>query len=321
MNNEFRKKIKHLLILSNLVLLGFLFVLVIVNLLFIKQRVIKVATDLNQYIAIDLTATNQKQTIIPEYSRFVYNNLSNDSNTFNDDLAKDKSNATPENRKSKIAIIISNLGLNKISTELAINTPPEIALGFLPYTKSLRPLLAEAKQLGHELYLNIPMEQMQFSYNADDIMIKSDVSNEENQKRLRYILGSQNNYIGVYTNHNEIITDNFYALSDILKQLQSKQLKLLSGRTDIKDANGELCKSYEIMNSNVVIDQNLDSNLIHANLNRLVSIAKENGYAIGYSQGYTLTINIIYEWLNSLEDQSIELVPISELFNERKCHG
>ena len=113
--------------------------------------------------------------------------------------------------KPKIALIITNLGLNRKSTELALTLPSECALGFLPYTKTLKPLLNKAQNKGHEIYLYLPLQTTQSSDNHGKHALTTSLPPEEMALRLHLILNSHIKYDGVYSNYKEVFTDNIKA--------------------------------------------------------------------------------------------------------------
>jgi polysaccharide deacetylase 2 family uncharacterized protein YibQ len=50
----------------------------------------------------------------------------------------------------------------------------------------------------------------------------------------------------------------------------------------------------------------------------LASLAEKNGVALGYSQGFVLSIEMIRDWLPSLQKRGILIVPVSSLAMEQK---
>lgn len=218
--------------------------------------------------------------------------------------------------KPKISIIVTNLGLNRRSTELALTLPKECALGFLPYTKSLKPLLNRAQGNGHEIYLYLPLQTSASHDNPGRYALMNNLAQEENALRLNVILNSQTRYDGVYSSYKEVFTDNANAAEMLLDHLGDKNLIFILGK-GYKHSIAKYAKSHNnILPTNIILDEEIDAESISAQLNRLISIAKEEGIALGYAQGFTLTIEIIRQWAPSLKHKGVELVPVSELLKE-----
>ena len=62
--------------------------------------------------------------------------------------------------RAMIAIVLDDVGLNRINAERAIELPAPITLSFMTYADDLPQQAAEARRLGHELMLHVPMEPL-----------------------------------------------------------------------------------------------------------------------------------------------------------------
>lgn len=216
----------------------------------------------------------------------------------------------------KISIIVTNLGLNRRSTELALTLPKECALGFLPYTKSLKPLLNKAQGNGHEIYLYLPLQTSASNDNTGRYALMSNLAQEENVLRLNAILNSQARYDGVYSSYKEVFTDNANAAEMLFDHIGDKNLIFVLGKGDKLSSEKYVKSRNNTLPINIILDEEIDAESISAQLNKLIEISEEEGIALGYAQGFTLTIEIIRKWAPSLKHKGIELVPVSELLKE-----
>lgn len=237
-------------------------------------------------------------------------------------LKKDKneSSATSIKAKSrpKISIIITNLGLNRKSTELSLTLPNKLALGFLPYTKTLKPLLEEAHKLGHEVYLYLPLQTGSDSDNPGKYALKADLALEENAIRLNMLLFSHTKYNGIYSSFKEVFTDNLQNSSFIFDQLDEQGLIFIMGKGKTNKVSPHFKSHNNIVPVNLVLDEESDKDSIKNKLDQLVKLAEKNGKALGYSQGFTITIAMIKDWIPTLEEKGIEIVPVSEILKENQ---
>ena len=213
----------------------------------------------------------------------------------------------------KIAIIVTNLGLNKKPTEMALKLPKQCALGFLPYTKTLKPLLHQAQSEGHEIYLYVPMQTSRSYENPGKYALLGNLPAEENMMRLNVILNSHARYDGVYSSFKEVFTSNPQVSEFLFDNLEDKNLIFLMGKSFGNKIPPHLQARENLLYSSIVIDKDPDQEEIKANLEKLIKIAKENGSALGYSQGYSLSIDMINEWIPTLRARGVKLVPASEL--------
>lgn len=213
--------------------------------------------------------------------------------------------------KAKISIIVTNLGLNKKSTEMALSLPKQCALGFLPYTKKLKPLLHKAQKVGHEIYLYLPLQTSRSYENPGKYALLGNLPAEENMVRLNVILNSHARYDGVYSNFKEIYTSNPHQSELLFDHLDDKNLIFVMGKPSGSKTKPHIASRENIVHTSLIIDKEPDADAIRANFEKLIKIAREQGHALGYTQGYTLTIEMIREWLPKLRDRGIKLVPIS----------
>lgn len=229
--------------------------------------------------------------------------------------------AKPKKKKQykgnpKISIIVTNLGLNRRSTELALTLPKECALGFLPYTKSLKPLLNRAQANGHEIYLYLPLQTSASHDNPGRYALMNNLAQEENALRLNVILNSHARYEGVYSSYKEVFTDNTNAAETLFDHLGDRNLIFIFGKGQRPKATKYGKSRNNILPTNVILDEEADTESISVQLNKLIKVAEEEGIALGYAQGFTLTIEMIRKWVPSLRQKGIELIPASELLKE-----
>jgi len=68
--------------------------------------------------------------------------------------------------KPMVALIVGGLGLNAKTTREAIETlPPEVTLSFVPYANNLQTWVDLARQHGHEVLIEIPMQPSNYPAN------------------------------------------------------------------------------------------------------------------------------------------------------------
>ena len=100
---------------------------------------------------------------------------------------------------AKIAIMIGGMGLSAFGTSVAINRLPEnITLAFAPYAKGLQSWVNKARQNGHEVMLQLPMEP--FDYPDNDPgphTLLSSLPPPDNVRRLEWLLSRFTGYFGV----------------------------------------------------------------------------------------------------------------------------
>ena len=218
--------------------------------------------------------------------------------------------------KPKISIIVTNLGLNRRSTELALTLPTQCGLGFLPYTQSLKPLLHKAQGKGNEIYLYLPLQTSKALDNPGKYALMNNLALEENEVRLNVILNSQARYDGVYSSYKEVFTDDMHASAMIFDQLDDKNLIFILGKGLARGVPEHISSHNNVIPTNIIIDEEPDKDSIRNKLEELIRVAEKDGIALGYAQGFTLTIEMIRDWIPTLNKKGIQLVPVSEVLKE-----
>lgn len=322
-NFKTRKQIKSILVVTNIVLGILLLSLSILGILVISPNKIRQAEKLNQYKLFSMDNLPQfDDTIQPEYVqaakiKAMPKKQENDEGEGNEEsqIIQKVTQETAKKTKNaaRIAIIITDLGLNKYNTELAVNLPRQFALGFLPYAANLKSLIDKAGDHSHEIFLHLPLATDKLSHSESKYSLQTKLSAEENINRLNLILNLSDRYSGIYTNYNEKFTDNKNAAVPIIDNLADRNLIFVLGKTSNLIRLSYLQKKNNIIAPNIIIDAELDRESIEKNLKLLIENAKKNKTALGYAGSYTLTLNILKEWIDKFAKYGVDLVPVSEL--------
>ena len=220
-----------------------------------------------------------------------------------------------QGRQARIAILISGLGLSAVATHTAIQKlPGAVTLAFGPYGSNLQGWVRQARQVGHEVVLQIPLEP--FDYPDNDPgphTLLTSLPPNENVKRLKWLLARFTGYMGITNAMGAKFTAAKDALRPILKELKSRGLVYIddgaSPRSNAKDLSEELKLGF--ISSHVVIDSEQTRADIRKSLSRLETIAEERGIAIGVGGSLPVTLEEIAEWAEKLKDRGIDLIPIS----------
>ncbi|WP_084399457.1 divergent polysaccharide deacetylase family protein [Henriciella aquimarina] len=225
--------------------------------------------------------------------------------------------ANPENRPT-VSIVVGGLGINWRHTKSAIEElPPEITLSFAPTTGNLQNWIDQARAAGHEVLIELPMEPYDFGREAPsaNTLYTSNDSDEMN-RRLKHLLSRGTGYFGV-TNYqgSKFATDPTAtaAFADALKArgvafIEDGTLSSSSSFTRAADKTG-----LRFRQSDTVIDARPDGSEIETKLLELETIALEGGHSLGTGMAYPITIDILKEWTDSLEEKGILLAPASSV--------
>jgi polysaccharide deacetylase 2 family uncharacterized protein YibQ len=276
---------------------------------------------LHRVSTLKLKAKLETQKIIISIEDEIQKNTTHvsESNTTNAaEPVKESSNTfTPQNISNKkvLTIIITNLGLSKNMTDKALTMAPEITLGFSPYTLNLNEVLKNSISMGHENLIHVPMETKDYPQdNPGSLGLLKDLSNLENFQRFETIIGN-NSCIGIYTTHDEIFTQFTNRMPPFLQYLQNHKLLYVYGGPAENQSLQQLASQtkFPLLNVDLIIDEDIAEEAIKAQLALLEKIAEKQGYALGFANPYPVTLDLLNEWLPTLEKKDIYLVPITIL--------
>lgn len=219
--------------------------------------------------------------------------------------------------KSKVVIIVKDLGLSKSMTLNALDIDTNFTLGFSPYAQDVSDWIEQATTKGFEVTLNLPMQPADYPVNdPGPYAMLHNLSNGENLSRLDWILSRSNKTIGLYTADNETFTNSRASVSPILENLKKHNQILIFGNQTNEQTIKNLSESYGMYyaNSKLQIDTVLDAQKIKNNLLKLEGEAMSNGYAIGYINPYPLSLSVAKQWLSEIDNSKLILVPVSKIF-------
>lgn len=217
----------------------------------------------------------------------------------------------------RVAIVFAGLGLADGSTQDAISVlPGEVTLAFAPYGKALERQVQQARDAGHEVLLQVPMQSFDYpANNPGPETLLSDADEGVNIRNLRNLMVRFTGYVGVMTYQGGKFTSERGPLAPILRETAGRGLMMLddgsSPRSVISAVAPEIAAPFA--RGDVILDASPKSDAVAAALTKLEAKARQNGSAIGIANGYPASIDQIATWAKSLEARGIALVPVSVL--------
>lgn len=225
-------------------------------------------------------------------------------------------------KRPRIAIVLTGLGLSSVETETAIKQlPPAITLSFTPYSRKLNQWIALARVSGHEVMLDLPMEPT--SYPDDDpgpLALLTALSSRQNLERLRWTLDRATGYVGVASVMGSRFTASAPHMEPILAELKQRGSLFLDNRASDHSVAGAIAAKSGVpwaINDRALDLAQASRVAIDARLVQLESIARSNGYAVAMGRPYPVTIERLRVWAEGLEGRGLALAPITALANRQ----
>jgi polysaccharide deacetylase 2 family uncharacterized protein YibQ len=215
----------------------------------------------------------------------------------------------------KIAILVGGLGLSQSSTIDAINKlPPEVTFAFAPYGGQMQAQVNKAREQGHEVMLQIPMEP--FDYPANDPgpqTLLSNLPREQIAERLYWSYSRFSGYTGVVNYLGAKFTANGTALRPVLEDIRDRGLIYVDDGSSPRSTAAQIATDLKLgfAKAKLTLDTEPAPDKIDEALGRLEQEAREKGQAIGIASALPVTLERIGKWSKDLSQRGITLVPVS----------
>lgn len=230
---------------------------------------------------------------------------------------------TGDYSKPRIAIVVGGLGLNTSLTERAIDElPPEISLSFAPYAKDLAFWTKKARDAGHEILIELPMEGYGDNQQAlGNAALLSSRSEQENLQRLDWLLSRFGGYFAATNYMGSKFSANEAALTPILRKLREAGVGYIDD-TGAASRAGAASGAALTMIDKIISAAPDDSGRrnVKRELAKLEQIAKREGAAIGKTYAYAATLDEIAAWTARLDDKSLSIAPVSAILQARTAN-
>ncbi len=219
-----------------------------------------------------------------------------------------------ENEKPVIAVIVHGLGLGRLTTENALNLNSNFTLSFSSYAKNTQMWGDHARNIGHEILLDLPQETQ--NYPADDpgpFGLLNSLDKATNIARLHWVMNRVAGFVGFLQPNNP--APQSADMLEAFSELPNRGLFLIEAPTDKPEILLQNQKKMGL--THLAYSQEIDAILSEADIKKelakLVEKAKQQGHVIAIARPYPLTIKMLNEWALELEEQGVALAPVSEV--------
>ena len=215
----------------------------------------------------------------------------------------------------KIALLIEGVGLSRQASLGAINKlPAEVSIAVSPYARDLDDWVFRARLAGHEVYVSMPMESEDFPLeDAGPLALDTRIQLAENERRLETVMASAGGYVGMVTMMGSRFMKADGQLRQVIKTVNDRGLMFVVGGTRSRNGALPILKELNVAHaeSEMYVDAIPRIQQIRTNLDRLEAMAKERGSIIAMARPYPVSIKNILDWIATIKDKGVALVPVS----------
>ncbi|RXT54673.1 hypothetical protein B6S44_13665 [Bosea sp. Tri-44] len=215
----------------------------------------------------------------------------------------------------RIAILVGGLGISQSSTSEAIaRLPGAVSLAFAPYGADLEKTVQRARSEGHEVFLQVPMEP--FDYPDNDPgphTLLTGPKGSDNLDRLQWVLGRVTGYVGIVNFLGGRLTADDTALTPLLRELAGRGLMVVDDGSSPRSLLASAATRAQIpaLKAELALDAVPRTEAIDRELQRLETLARDQGAVVGTASALPITIERITRWARTLEAKNLVIVPVS----------
>jgi polysaccharide deacetylase 2 family uncharacterized protein YibQ len=218
-------------------------------------------------------------------------------------------------RGARVAIVIGGLGVSQTGTQQALaKLPPEVTLGFASQGNSLGRWMQVARQGGHEIVMQVPLEPFDYpNTNPGRNTLTVDAAPEENIKNLHWSLSRITNYTGIMNYMGARFSADPQAMATLMGELGKRGLLYLDDGSSARTVAPELAlkNGVPFAAGDTAIDAVRERGEILKKLDQLEQTARAKGFAVGTGSAFDVTVGAVSSWINEAKKRGIEIVPIS----------
>jgi uncharacterized protein len=222
-----------------------------------------------------------------------------------------------KDKRPRIAVVVGGLNVSISNTKLALaRLPGPVTLAFAPFASDAQASVDAAREAGHEVLLEVPMEPLDFPESdpgAHALMVAA--SGDENVRRLNWSLSRFTGYVGITNLLGARFMSEQSTIEPVLKETARRGLIFFDNGTSrsslaltaARHAGGSIATGM------LVLDEVQTKESVDRKLAELEVEARRSGSAIGVASAFPVTIARIAAWAESADTRGFALVPISVL--------
>ncbi|WP_462157353.1 divergent polysaccharide deacetylase family protein [Pseudoalteromonas sp. GB56] len=217
----------------------------------------------------------------------------------------------------QVAIVIDDIGYQRNDLS-ALNIQGQLTFSILPFTPYAQRFAAQAKAKNKEIMLHAPMQALD-DKTLGPGALTMDMQKDDFQTMLRDAVDSLPNIKGVNNHMGSLLTQQNAPMSWTMEVLKEHDLYFLDSKTTPKSKAQTIASLYGVDNvaRHVFLDNITTEKQMRFRFDQLKRIAQRYDYAVAIAHPYPETFEFLQHSLAELEQEGIQLVPLSELVEAR----
>ena len=227
-----------------------------------------------------------------------------------------------DRRVARIAVVVGGLGISPATTGDAIaKLPDSITLAFAPYGNDLGKLAVRARDTGHEIMLQLPMEPFDYPDNDPGPQtLLTSATREQNLDRLHWMMSRIQGYVGVTNYMGARFSATEKAFTPVVSDIGKRGLIYLDDGSSPRSIAAQSAKDTNapFLKADLVVDASPTGADIAPALAKLEVTAASKGVAVGTATALPISIERIARWAKAAASRGIHIVPVSAILPKPK---
>ena len=215
----------------------------------------------------------------------------------------------------RVGIIIDDLGYDSSLANAFIRLDLPLTFSVLPFTPNTGLIAQKARKEGREIMLHLPMEPISYpAINPGDGVLMVSMDKEMILEILNRDLTQVPFIAGVNNHMGSRFTENEKKMMIVLTELKRRGLYFIDSRTSGGSVAFEVAKRMALRTASrdIFLDNDLSENGLKIQMERLLSLARYKGWAIGIGHPHKETLKLLKRYQSTLKNNA-QVVPVSNL--------
>jgi polysaccharide deacetylase 2 family uncharacterized protein YibQ len=218
--------------------------------------------------------------------------------------------------RARVAIVIDDLGGETSISQELLRWDLPVTFSILPFTPHAKTLALEAQRKGKEIILHLPMEPHEYpKIKPGEGALLQEMNEEELLHQLSKDIEAVPYIKGVSNHMGSRLMEDPEKIRIILSELKRRELFFLDSRTTPQTIGLQTAKSLGLRATErtIFLDNSPNEDDVRKQLEQLIHLSLSKGKAIGIGHPHPSTIKSLKEMIPKMQEQGIEIVPLSTL--------
>ena len=215
---------------------------------------------------------------------------------------------------AKIAIVIDDIGY-KTSDQKLLDMDAQLTYAVLPHTPLGFKYAQAAAQKSRDVIIHLPMQANKNNRLLGPGALTAEMNKQQYQQTLLSALEDIPFAVGINNHMGSLLTRQEQPMAWTMELLQQHNMFFLDSKTTRHSKIEQVASKFGVdaLERNVFLDHNRSRAAINWQFNRLIKLAKKRGSAIAIGHPYHETFQVLKRRLSQLQQQGVQLVPLSHL--------